>query len=195
MAVSGCRARPARRNPYWRDRLALPATTFDLDSLSLRLGESRSFDLDLYLPPIELAGQEYGFVPETVPARLTLTFVGEGFTARMNFSCRLEGACWRCLEAAHIDLDVEAEDFFETKLPPIEELGEEDEASLWYEEDGILNLSEWGRGAAAELLPTKILCDPECLGLCPQCGVNLNVVTCECEPPTDSRWDKLKDWQ
>lgn len=192
--MSGCRARPARRKPEWRDSLALSPTTFDLKSLSLELGGSRSFDVDLYLPPIELAGQEYGFVPETVPASLTITYVGGGFTVKMEFSCRLEGACWRCLEPAYIDLDVKAEDFFETELPPLEELGEEDEASLWYEEDGILNLSEWGRGVAAELLPTKILCDPECRGLCPQCGVNLNVVTCDCEPPTDSRWDKLKGW-
>lgn len=98
-------------------------------------------------------------------------------------------------EDSRIDLDVEAQDFFETELPPADEFTEEDEASLWYEEDGVLNLSEWGRDAALEILPVKILCQPECRGLCPQCGVNLNVVTCECEPPADSRWDKLKEWK
>lgn len=193
MAASGCRARPARRRPKRRSRLALPATTFDLRSISLELGESRTYKLDLDLPPVHLAGQDYGFVPERVPAVLTATFVSSGFTVKMAFSCRLEGACWRCLEPADIDLDIEVEDFFETELPPIEEMTEEDEASLWYEEDGVLNLSEWARDAVVEKLPTKILCDPECRGLCPQCGGNLNVATCECEPPTDSRWDKLKE--
>lgn len=28
--------------------------------------------------------------------------------------------------------------------------------------------------------PTKVLCKPDCKGLCPHCGVNLNLETCEC---------------
>jgi uncharacterized protein len=42
-------------------------------------------------------------------------------------------------------------------------------------------------------LPVKPLCDDECKGLCPVCGVDLNKVTCSCEPEEpDSRWDALK---
>lgn len=159
------------------------------------MGETKTFDIDLYLPPLHLGGQDYGFVPVTVPARLGATYVGQGFTVNLKFSCRLEGDCWRCLEPADIDLDVTVADFFETELPPVEELGESDEPSLLYEEDGILNLSEWARDAVVEILPTKILCDPECRGLCAQCGTNLNVGQCGCEPPADTRWDKLREWQ
>lgn len=38
-----------------------------------------------------------------------------------------------------------------------------------------------------------VLCDPECKGLCPHCGVNRNQQTCDCvgdEP--DPRWDVLR---
>jgi uncharacterized protein len=168
-------------------------TTIDLTSLSLELGESRSLDIDLFLPPIHLAGQDYVFVPDQVPARLTMVFVGRGYTLSMVFSCRLEGACWRCLEPADVDLDINVEDFFEVELPPMEELSEEDEASMWYEEDGVLNLSDWARDAVVEALPAKILCQPGCRGLCPQCGANLNLNPCDCEPPPDTRWEKLKD--
>ena len=170
-------------------------TTLDLKSFPLDMGDSRLLELDVWLPPMHLAGQDYTFVPDVVPAVVKVTYVGKGFSVGMAFSCRLEGACWRCLEPADLDLDVKAEDFFEAELPPLEELGEEAEATLSYEEDGILNLSEWARDAVAEMLPPKILCRPDCRGLCPQCGANRNLVECGCEPPADFRWDKLKDWK
>ena len=30
-------------------------------------------------------------------------------------------------------------------------------------------------------LPMKLICSPDCRGLCPQCGVNLNLETCSCQ--------------
>lgn len=163
--------------------------------MPLEPGTPLVFEREILLLPIHLAGQDYTFVPNVVPAVIRVIDVGRGFMVAMAFSCRLEGACWRCLEPADIDLEVSVEDFFEAELPPIEEIGEEEEATLWYKEDGLLNLSDWAHDAVAELLPPKILCQPECRGLCPQCGVNRNLVPCTCEPPADFRWDKLKDWK
>ena len=38
-----------------------------------------------------------------------------------------------------------------------------------------------------------VLCDPECKGLCPKCGVNRNQQTCECvDEELDPRWDVLR---
>lgn len=172
-----------------------PFTTFDLASLSLQMGDSRSFDLDLCLSPLRLAAEDYRFEPDTVKARLEVTAAGNGYAVNLGFSCRLAGICWRCLEPAHLELDVSASDFFETALSPVGEWGEAEEASLWYSEDGVINLSEWARDAVAELLPPKILCTPDCRGLCAQCGANLNRDHCDCQPPVDSRWEKLKEWQ
>lgn len=43
-------------------------------------------------------------------------------------------------------------------------------------------------------LPMRILCQPECAGLCPSCGANLNQAgTCHCEPEVDPRWEGLRD--
>jgi uncharacterized protein len=43
------------------------------------------------------------------------------------------------------------------------------------------------------LIPLKPLCEAQCRGLCPMCGVNLNVGSCSCGDDThDSRWDALK---
>lgn len=170
-------------------------TTLDLLSINLPQGEKKAYELELYLPHLELAGREYVFVPDVVTALLELVFTGQGFHAVISFSCRLEGACWRCLEPADLDLQVRSEDYFELELPPLEELGDDDEPSLYYTDDGVLDLSAWAHDIVAGMLPTKILCSEGCKGLCGQCGANLNVTECACEPPADSRWDKLKEWK
>jgi uncharacterized protein len=37
-------------------------------------------------------------------------------------------------------------------------------------------------------LPGRTLCQPDCKGLCPHCGINRNLATCECaEKPVDPR--------
>lgn len=171
------------------------ATTLDLSALALDLGEKSTYEVELYLPPLELAGREYSFTPEVVKAVVDVTFAGEGYQVAAGFICRLEGPCWRCLEPAGLDLDVWAEDYFELALPPLEELGDEDEPSLWYTNNGVLDLSAWAHDAVAGMLPPKIICFEGCKGLCAQCGANLNQAECGCEPPADSRWDKLREWK
>lgn len=43
-------------------------------------------------------------------------------------------------------------------------------------------------------LPMKPLCDENCLGLCPTCGVNRTRERCSCETSiVDDRWGALKD--
>jgi uncharacterized protein len=40
--------------------------------------------------------------------------------------------------------------------------------------------------------PSFPVCKPECRGLCPTCGSNLNRKRCGCRPPDDRRWDGLE---
>ncbi len=45
-------------------------------------------------------------------------------------------------------------------------------------------------------IPMKPLCDENCLGLCPQCGVNRNRENCACESSiVDERWGSLREIQ
>jgi uncharacterized protein len=49
------------------------------------------------------------------------------------------------------------------------------------------------RDALMLAVPAKILCQEACLGLCPQCGVNLNRKKCKCSnEEKDPRWNALK---
>lgn len=42
-------------------------------------------------------------------------------------------------------------------------------------------------------VPMKLICSPECKGLCSDCGANLNEETCECTHENiDPRWEALK---
>jgi uncharacterized protein len=41
--------------------------------------------------------------------------------------------------------------------------------------------------------PSFVLCRPDCRGLCPTCGADLNAGACSCAPAPDSRWDALRN--
>jgi len=41
-------------------------------------------------------------------------------------------------------------------------------------------------------MPPKLLCRPDCAGLCQRCGANLNEGPCECKPEGDPRWEALQ---
>ena len=44
-------------------------------------------------------------------------------------------------------------------------------------------------------IPTQVMCDEECKGLCHDCGVNLNHKACKCvQEAIDPRFEKLKSF-
>jgi uncharacterized metal-binding protein YceD (DUF177 family) len=54
-----------------------------------------------------------------------------------------------------------------------------------------VDLTEDIRESMILAFPHYPVCNPECKGLCPQCGVNLNNAPCSCQPPADDRWAGL----
>jgi uncharacterized protein len=64
-----------------------------------------------------------------------------------------------------------------------------------YVENEVLDLHAWAREALALTVPPKLLCQPECRGLCAVCGANLNETQAEhlhASDP-DPRWAKLSE--
>ena len=53
--------------------------------------------------------------------------------------------------------------------------------------DGELDVGAWARDQLALALPDQILCRPDCAGLCPVCGKNLNVEPHEHEEASPTR--------
>jgi len=57
----------------------------------------------------------------------------------------------------------------------------------------VIDLSEDVRQTVLLAVPLKLLCRPECKGLCPRCGADLNSGFCTCQVEgTDARWDGLR---
>lgn len=57
-----------------------------------------------------------------------------------------------------------------------------------------LDFTEVIRANVCNLLPMKISCTDDCLGLCSMCGKNLNKEQCSCEKPIDPRFAELSSF-
>ena len=163
-------------------------TRFPLRRLRLRSGETHSDAVSIELEPFELGGQRYLPVPHEVEAALTVTQATTGLDLRLAFDVRLHGPCMRCLADASLDVHVDAREYHAS------DAGADDELRSEYVVDDQLELTAWARDAIAIALPDQILHDPDCLGLCPVCGKDLNV-----EPHVhedaglDPRWAALEE--
>ena len=63
-----------------------------------------------------------------------------------------------------------------------------------YINGSVLSLDRWAHDSLALALPTQVICRPQCLGLCPTCGIDLNAdPSHEHEADKDPRWSKLDE--
>ena len=142
------------------------------------------------MPAFEFGGQRYIPVPEQVTAAFSINRANTGTVFTIAFDVRLHGPCYRCLGDAVLDLSLHAREY--QAEAPSDEPGD-DQLATPYLENGNLDMSAWARDAVALALPDKILCRPDCAGLCPVYGKNLNTEPHEHEETTpDSRWSALE---
>ncbi|MDQ3778604.1 MAG: DUF177 domain-containing protein [Actinomycetota bacterium] len=163
-------------------------TTFDLRRLKLCPGEEHRDEEEIELAPFDLGGQRYLPVPEKAPAELVVSRVSSGTVFELGFRTRLHGPCYRCLRDAVVELPVHAREYQATSP------GESDELLSQYVDENRLDLSAWARDAIALELPDQILCRPDCAGLCPICGDDLNQNPHEHDDERlDPRWAVLEE--
>jgi uncharacterized protein len=161
-------------------------TIFNLRTAKLRSGEQFRDVIEVELEPLELGGQRYVHLPEQPEAAFMLTRTSSGLLLELELDVRLVGPCFRCLEDAGLSLHVRSREYQATSP------GESDELRTPYLVDERLDLSAWSRDAIALALPDKILCRPDCAGLCPVCGRDLNREPHEHEEAeADPRWAAL----
>jgi uncharacterized protein len=164
-------------------------TVLDLSRLSLSHGEGKRLDFPVLLEPIELGGQTYVASPEAVPARLDISRPSGGYAFRLRFPFRIDGPCMRCLGAATVETEVDAREVDQADT-------DDEELRSPYVTDDELDVGRWAHDAAVLATPTRLLCRPDCAGLCAVCGESLNDADPEAhrhDSGTDPRWDKLKD--
>jgi uncharacterized protein len=183
LKTSGGDARAANLGP-----MTLRTDSFDVGALRLLPGDGRRLELAVAIEPYELGGESYPVVPELIGVRLDISCTnGPGYVLRLRFDAALSGPCMRCLEAAEPAVSVDAT---EVSLP-----GDVPELQSPYVEHGVLDLAAWSRDALALALPAQVRCRPDCAGLCPVCGADLNTAGPEHahESEPDPRWARLSE--
>ncbi len=122
--------------------------------------------------------------------------VGSEIHIRGRLGTRLGVACDRCLAEVELPIDRQFDLFYRPLASiAVEEEIEipEDELELgFYPESGIA-LDDVAREQVILTVPMKVVCQPDCLGLCPICGVNRNIEKCQCAAsPSESPFASLK---
>jgi uncharacterized protein len=92
-----------------------------------------------------------------------------GVLARFDVVAPVHLVCTRCLTEWDSTLEVGADQVFER---------EEDEDGYALGRDDTVDLSGPVRDEVALAVPVRPLCRPDCAGLCPTCGTDLNKEPC-----------------
>jgi uncharacterized protein len=74
------------------------------------------------------------------------------------------------------------------------EITDKEELDVEFYSDRVVPLRDLAMEQIQLSIPMKPLCDENCLGLCPTCGVNRSREECSCETSiVDERWGALKN--
>jgi uncharacterized protein len=97
----------------------------------------------------------------------------EGLLLQVNIEAKILTTCVRCLKEFYITVEAAFDELYEFPSRYREE------TDLILPDDGYIDLSALYREYLILAIPIKSICTPDCNGLCPVCGANLNEMTCE----------------
>ena len=157
--------------------------TVPVFDLMHRPGEMRDKSIDVVLPE--------GFGNAVIGVRkgsemhieARLESLHDGILVSGEVDATASGECVRCLIDVALPIEVEFQELFAYSF---------DEAFDYTVHDDYVDLEPVVRDAVVLSLPFQPVCQEDCLGLCPQCGVRLlDNPGHEHEAPVDSRWAAL----
>lgn len=138
-------------------------------------------------------------VPEgsDIELDVRLESVMEGVLVTGTALVTVTGECSRCLEPLTFDREVDIQELYEypdtdARGRVVADAADGDDELLRLEGD-YLDLEPTLRDAVVLALPLQPLCQPECRGLCTECGANLNDDPDHRHDAVDARWSALAD--
>jgi uncharacterized protein len=159
----------------------------------VRLGREGSVQVEARIPQDHPLWEGLGIsLGGPVEVRLRVTEAGSGeIVVRGSLAADLEQECRRCLRSVPGRVDVALTMVFvPSDTPGVEEDGD---VRLFEPDVTELDLDDPVREELVLGLDPYVVCDPECRGLCPQCGANRNSDPCACTTDeSDPRWDALR---
>ena len=169
-----------------------------IDLTPLLTGEQASIDVGFDFIPdfgeeplMALAGVTF---PHAARAEGRATDNAGYIHLELNIHVDWQGECARCLEPVAGTLDFVFERTVAAKgtLENEEEVADYSDEYIIAENGKISPLQEISDSIAFEF-PSKVLCNPDCPGLCSGCGKPLKDGDCGCvKKEHDPRWDVLK---
>jgi uncharacterized protein len=136
--------------------------------------------------PAEAFANEDGYrVVEAVRLSATVHKDDTRFRVEGRLHTQLELDCSRCVEPLVVPVDTAFDlRFLPQTLADDREVDPDKDPSTTFYSDDRIDLGQIVREQCYLTLPMKPLCRPDCKGLCPMCGTNLNTERCDCDP----RW-------
>ncbi|MBI5492287.1 MAG: DUF177 domain-containing protein [Deltaproteobacteria bacterium] len=146
-----------------------------------------------------IAGGKLDFsIPSPVDAHLEFTKTDGNVYVAGDLKAKIRLNCSRCLKEFEEPLTTSFTDFFVrgSEKEKEKELRQED-LEVNYLTGPELDTDEIILGQLSLEAPMKPLCSPDCKGLCPKCGADLNLSECKCpkDEKTDSRFARLRDFK
>lgn len=142
-------------------------------------GEEIPFVCSEEMPPTVWDGAALHFVTP-LEVRGVCTAVKENVWVRAKVSARMRLPCANCLNDAVYDGNALMEACFSRQPDP-------DDPDIFAFEGHMLQLNDAALGALWLEMPMRVLCAPDCQGLCPVCGVNRNISQCACQKELPSK--------
>jgi uncharacterized protein len=114
-----------------------------------------------------------------------------------HFETRAQVECDRCLKQVELPVDADFDLQYitgaEYESSATAELTEE-VMSVSVFDGAVIDVDEIVKEQILLAVPTRMLCQPDCKGICPVCGIDKNTGDCECETKDiDPRWAALKN--
>lgn len=145
-------------------------------------GYSRDFTIEI--PQVRLPPD---LVLTDLAGDVRVSRTPQGLLLQTNLQGNTNLDCVRCLEPFSATLHANFTELYAFSRRNVTESG------LLFPDDGHIDLLPLLREYMLLELPISPLCRPECEGLCPICGENLNLTTCNHEEePADPRLEVLK---
>ena len=150
------------------------AFALDVSKALKNPGQVFTLSTDMSLPDTDVLGDPVRFEGVKVDAQ----YFGPGddrVSLKGQVSARFSSQCSRCLEPVELELEGVELDAVYAKEP------DPDDPDLYSFEGHALDLEDAVRDAVMLDMPRQFLCKPDCKGLCPHCGANLNKGACTCQ--------------
>ncbi|MCI1637435.1 YceD family protein [Bifidobacterium crudilactis] len=177
-------------------------------SISGRPGQSLELDADFPAPSgigDQIIGVSEG---DAVHVAGNLDSIVDGLILTGRITAPVHAECTRCLKPLSKDWDVDTTAFFAFDAKDQNPSGSADaDADIIAGEDesedvypveaggAIIDLEALLRDNLVESMPLQPVCKEDCLGLCPQCGINLNDNPEHTHEISDIRWAALEDFK